>query len=244
MEAGKMYDRLKKASFIVDRLQDYLEKGTAVITPEGKIVLRFGYGGSVGLSKWYWFRYASDSTRKCGLYLHVFFQKFGLLPYRCEKCWKVIVRPKMFKEMVEIGDWIEKETDWHGKYGYDGRDYTFGRWGLYVYCDSLKEAEQKLNKLRRVFDLPEHWIQHACTEMNNAFGDSSLWKLSDKEIESQKKLEERFVYEEADKRPVDLQVKALKEMMELAYADGDETVRDELSKRFPEIRKWCYGGKE
>jgi hypothetical protein len=249
----KLNKRLAMKLDVIEKCRDWLTTGAMEIAENGtpddfKIKMR----KTLDINNGYILvRKEKDPTRRCGLYHEIFFTKLGYLPYRCLDCWKNVIRPKTLKEMDELATKLYEvhdngilNRDW--KYGHDTREYTFGRYGMYVYNNSLEEAEET-KKLLLELDFPEDrmWVQRGCSEMNNKFGRSDEWHLPDEEIERQKWLESKFEFNLDDPDQVEIaREDVMSRVIRWAYCTGDETweeyvEEDELGEKlYPNIIKY------
>ncbi len=240
-----------------DVIERMIEEGVVDISDDGRLKPRLKLGRRI----WYFMNYRHAKKMGCELWMNIMFKVFKVLPYRCLSCWKVILRPRYLRQMLEIADWIEENTDWYGKFGYDTREHTFGRYGIYLYNNSLDDAREKYEELRDVVDeifmsrtlewlneglpvVPMHvsednmWIQRGCTEMNMEFGDSAKWDelLSGEDLEMQKKIAGLFDISDVREYRDELNYVALRFIIKQAYADGDPTAKYMLD--YPKVRKW------
>jgi len=139
----------------------------------------------------------------CGL-MHMM---FGYLfenksvPIFCQDCYKVVVGPETLEQVKKISYWQHSEcapNGWACKTGAERRPYTFRRWGAYFYCRGLEEGRERYKAVREWVDenLGEDikvYLKRACTEFEQALGDSDKWENTELQEEIEKEFFEEII---------------------------------------------------
>ena len=110
------------------------------------------------------------------------------VPRRCQRCWKVVIRPRTLKELFALEDLLVK-LDLPSKCGIERRSYSpcsKNRYGGYIYNMSPQEGTDRLKVIRElVHNDPglgegvDVYLKRGCTEMEMAMGRSDEWKVTD-----------------------------------------------------------------
>ena len=112
------------------------------------------------------------------------------IPRRCQKCWKIVVRPNNLKQLFAL-EQLLMQLPWPSKCGIERRSYAPclpNRYGGYIYNESMEEGLDRLDILRKHVDgftdlgpdVDMH-LKRACTEMEMTFPDSTTWSVSDEQ---------------------------------------------------------------
>lgn len=129
-----------------------------------------------------WDHVNPDPKRKICSRLQKIFRAYKIVPPFCQDCWKVCVKPRTFRELINLRelqyDLAKKDPNIWSKCGIEiGRYYVTGIYGGYFYTDSKTEG---LNRYRQVRKFLNHKIpvilKRYCTEMEATLGDSSTYK--------------------------------------------------------------------
>ena len=133
---------------------------------------------------WIYIRY---SDKNCTLYRTFIFgyisnrlpEKKQFIPTECQKCYKVVVRPETYKELLQLKE-IMEEMDFPSKCGTEKRAEVDALYGGYFYCNGLKEGRKRLEQVK--FALlntnMEAFLKRGCTEYEAKFGPSNKWKVT------------------------------------------------------------------
>jgi hypothetical protein len=128
--------------------------------------------------------------KRCGLDHQVTFNAFGIIPPRCMECWKTVVTPKSFDELLTWKKVQEEEMDLPAKCGIELRDYTAKHYGAYHYANSFEEGREQYEVVKELAkkylsdETAEGVIlKRACTEFEMIKGPSSNWFLTDEDEE-------------------------------------------------------------
>lgn len=178
-----------------------------------------------------WIHQRNGATKRCGFDHQICFNFFGIIPPRCLECWKVVVNPRTFIELVALRD-LQKELDVNSKCGIEMRDYTSKLYGGYFYTDSFDEGRERYKQIRETVndcispDVPVI-LKRGCTEFEMLKGPSHHWHMTPKEEETLLILE-NYVEIQNSNTPQCAECKNyvfLKWMM-WAHASGDMTYTD------------------
>lgn len=142
-----------------------------------------------------WLFIRQDPKMLCRIY-QLCADKAGFVHSRCERCWKVVARPKTVYALFQSYELMEK-LGFHGKCGIEERSYvqaTGQLYGCYWYCTSPEMGKEVADAARAEFDkvLPntEIYLKRSCTEMELKYGPWGHYRrpewasLMEEEIES------------------------------------------------------------
>lgn len=176
-----------------------------------------------------WIFASQDDSRKCNLWHGAFFNKLGLLPSPCLRCWKVVIRPQTLEDLFELHE-IQKDLEWPGKCGIEVRQTVCGLYGGYFYADSLEQGQRVYEIVRREVDQrlackPTVILKRGCTEFEAHFGDSRKWeeKITARQVALEKKLDCFIESQERIEQPEIVKKSIYKRWIEWAYQSGDMT---------------------
>lgn len=133
--------------------------------------------------------HASNSINKhCGLDHQVLFNLFNIIHPRCMNCWKTVVTPKSFDELMTWKKVQENEIEFACKCGIELRDYTPKHYGAYHYGNSLEDGRFQYEQVVQLAKkhLSEETVagillKRGCTEYEMIKGPSSHWHVTDRE---------------------------------------------------------------
>lgn len=176
---------------IQELMHDAYTKGK-IARAQGKYVILTG--GSCNTP---WCYTPTPLDDKCAIWSRVFdlpgMEPRQFVPRHCMECWKVVIRPRNFKELMQL-ERIERELGLESKCGIEVRPSVSANYGGYFYNHSIAEGlsckRLLTNKLHReIFnDVPGDqmskyvFLKRACTEYERDLGDSSLWQVMDKQL--------------------------------------------------------------
>jgi len=127
------------------------------------------------------------SGMNCNFWHHILFKFFRFIPQHCRMmCWKVVCRPRNFKELIRIHNlqwalpyFYDLSSPIPGKAGLDLRESSVEPYAAFWYCKSLEEALEVKSIVKDA--LKKHWQDYpkvrgkdildtliakkACTEM-------------------------------------------------------------------------------
>ena len=134
-----------------------------------------------------WVHVKPCPQKNCNMDHQIIFNTWGIVPPKCQECWKVVVNPKTFKQLMEL-EALEIELDRPSKCGIELRDYTPKHYGGYFYNNSLDEGRECYGVVRSAVDEAltdgkdvQVILKRACTEFEVVKGPSPFWCLSPEE---------------------------------------------------------------
>lgn len=128
-----------------------------------------------------WVDVCYDPNRRCDLWLDVIFRYYRIVPRGCRSCWKVTVRPKTLKQLMDVSE-IQHKRNINAKSGIEKRDYTGNKGGYAAFWYAPLDGGLKGG--RELYDLVkkdlkdtglEPSLKRGCTEMEMAYNPSSKW---------------------------------------------------------------------
>lgn len=163
------------------------EKGYIFDQADGRWRVPGTYKSIMSVTPWC---HAKGTPQKhCGLDHDILFNHFHIIPPRCLQCWKVVVTPRTFDELLKL-EQLEKELDVPCKCGIELRDYTPKHYGGYFYNNSLDEGRECLDVVQNAVKerLSEETadsviLKRGCTEYEMIKGPSPYWHITDEEEE-------------------------------------------------------------
>jgi hypothetical protein len=178
---------------------------------------------------------------QCQIWHHILFERLGVFPPQCLDCYKVVVKPRNFKETIMLLELQTMYSERFCKVGFEERMYTFGSWGGYFYCRGLEEGQEVYEEVRKMvseFISPDVdvYLKRGCTEFEMKFGPSDKWEVPPESIIWQD-LVDRFVdHPKFQGQPGLLRQAVLVRWATEAYKMGDKTVL-EFNMQDPEAIK-------
>ncbi|KKM14979.1 hypothetical protein LCGC14_1700660 [marine sediment metagenome] len=117
-------------------------------------------------------------------------KKKRFIPQECMGCYKVVVRPETYKELLLLKD-VLYDMNLPGKVGIEVRAEVDALYGGYWYCDGIEEGFDRLGQIRFALSgtKMEAFLKRACTEYEREFGPSDKWKI----VPGQKAIEDKVV---------------------------------------------------
>jgi hypothetical protein len=134
-----------------------------------------------------WVHVKHLQTKHCGLDHNILFNMFGIIPPRCQECWKVTVTPNSFDELLKLEE-VERELGHPSKCGMELRDYTPKFYGGYFYNNSFDEGRDCYKMVRdavheKISPDVSVILKRGCTEFEMIKGPSNYWHTTrDEEI--------------------------------------------------------------
>jgi hypothetical protein len=129
-----------------------------------------------------WIHQKSSIYKRCGFDHNICFNYFGIIPPRCLECWKVVVNPRNFSEIVKLRA-LQQDFDVPSKCGIEMRDYTNKLYGGYFYTNSFDEGRDMYKLVREGVndmispDVPVI-LKRGCTEFEMIAGPSPGWHMT------------------------------------------------------------------
>jgi len=134
-----------------------------------------------------WIHAMGSPVKRCIFDHHVMFDMFNIIPPRCQECWKTVVTPNTFKQLLEVED-IQAQMKIPCKCGIELRDYAPKHYGAYFYSNSFDEGRELYGKVKKVIednvsdgkDLSVI-LKRGCTEFEMVKGPSPFWHMTPQE---------------------------------------------------------------
>jgi hypothetical protein len=131
-----------------------------------------------------WCHSKSTPQKHCSLDHNIIFNNWGIIHPRCLECWKVVVAPRNFHELMMLED-LQTKMDFDSKCGIEIRDYTPRHYGGYFYNCSLDEGREKYKIVKDAvseYISPECGattiLKRGCTEFEMVNGPSLYWNIN------------------------------------------------------------------
>lgn len=157
-----------------------------------------------------WVHCRGAASKRCQLDHNILFNIYGIIPKRCLECWKVVVTPKSFKELLQL-EWLEKKLDVPSKCGIEMRDYTPKFYGGYFYNDSIEEGRECYDKVKDAVreNISEETaegviLKRGCTEYEMIKGPSPFWHLTKEQEDFCRDITHFIKYEHSNHNQPDL----------------------------------------
>jgi hypothetical protein len=220
-----LYMELTKKD-VISRMRHLVDSGAYWLRDDGKLdrQKRLRPAGP-----WIFVKHAAN--RRCYLWHQVYFDVFGIIPSYCMECWKVVIRPKTVRQLLDLYHTL-RELDIPSKCGIEQRMTVFGHYGGYCYNDSKEQGLECLDKVRQAVaenvgvDVPV-FLKRACTEFELARGPSDEWKMSREDLDVQSLLDDVIVQDVVmHTQPEHLRAHIMREWLHFAYANADESVKE------------------
>lgn len=160
-----------------DKLEPQIKGGFYALGTEGKLVEAQPHAVAWDTP---WIHVRQSTTKHCAVWHRLLLRQVGVFPLPCLECWKVVVRPRTVKELLQLLELQEHHTDCPCKCGMEQRKYTHANYGGYFYNDSIKEGQERYAEIRSKVDqlinpgIPVI-LKRGCTEIELAYGPSSEW---------------------------------------------------------------------
>ena len=166
---------------VIDKIRPLLNKKELIIDFDGRIrmplpAMQYLSADKIRPFPWVYHFNGKQTGRHCSYWIEIVWKAFGVLPAFCRhRCYKVVCRPRNFREMME---WHEKmkTCGMPGKLGPEHRPQVPHPWGSYFYCNGEKQAKEYFAKVKDMaFDGMSVIYKRACTEMELAYGPPHTW---------------------------------------------------------------------
>lgn len=176
-----------------------------------------------------WIHTVKCKGRTCMLWQDVLLDLFNMVATQCMNCFKIVVVPRTFKELILLHD-LQIELGFEAKCGVESRTYTHRLYGGYFYTNSLDVGRIRYQTVREAVNdvispnVPIT-LKRACTEMEILRGPSDKWVRTPLEDYWEKMVLEHvdIGYQDAP-QPDYVKQHIMKMWMEKAWANGDKTV--------------------
>lgn len=159
---------------------------------------------------------------------------FGFIPQRCLECYKVVVMPRSFHELMlllELEENVSRENSkvWC-KCGIEQRDFVPRNYGGYFYCKGLEVGKSRYKTVRKLIDEnispgTNVILKRYCTEFELMFGPSDRYQQPEGAKETEKRYwDNADVAASALKQPPWVRDNVIQNWMMFAWGRGDKTV--------------------
>lgn len=142
-----------------------------------------------------WCHAKQSPDKFCGFDHQIMFNIWGMIPPRCLECWKVVVAPGSFKELMQL-EQLEKQMNVPSKCGIELREYTSRPYGGYFYTNNFDKGRQRCFEVKEAIadlispEMAEKTIlKRGCTEFEMAKGPSPFWNISKEDLEFHSRIE-------------------------------------------------------
>lgn len=141
--------------------------------------------GTVGLThNTPWCHVRSSFDKHCSLDHNVIYGNWRIIHPRCLECWKTVVAPRTFHELMLLEE-LENKLQFDSKCGIELRDYTPRHYGGYFYSSSLDAGRARYKEVKDAvseFISPEVGasviLKRGCTEYEMGTGPSLYWNIT------------------------------------------------------------------
>lgn len=167
----------------------------------------------------------------CVLHRNLFFALGGkaFVPTYCMECWKVVVKPRTVVQLFQLYD-LMKELNYHGKCGFEDREWVCGNYGGYFYLRSKAEGLARREEVsaavkKEIGDIPVY-LKRFCTEFEHKLcpGKTSTYTQPAYAKEFEKEYYASYaVPEENREQPEFLKRYIMLQWIAKAWARGDKT---------------------
>jgi hypothetical protein len=136
-----------------------------------------------------WCHQKGTPQKHCSFDHDIMFNSFRIITPKCMQCWKVVVTPRTFDELIKLKE-MEAYMDVPSKCGIEMRDYTPKFYGGYFYNNSLDEGRACLEDVQK--NVKEFIgqevadgviLKRGCTEYEMIKGPSPYWHMTQEEEE-------------------------------------------------------------
>ena len=116
----------------------------------------------------------------CGVILKELPQEERFVPSYCANCYKVVIRPETFSELLE-SEALLKSLNYLSKCGIELRPFVKGLYGVYFYTWGLEKGLERLKEIQE--HLPSAILKRSCTEFEMNHGPSDKWEVAPYQLE-------------------------------------------------------------
>jgi len=178
-----------------------------------------------------WIHVRQDAAKNCAAWHQVWFNYYKIIPSGCQRCWKIVIRPKTLTELFLLYE-ILTDLNLHSKCGIEKRYSVGALYGGYVYNNSKEEGLENKILLEKVIHKKigkhvEIFLKRACTEFEHKFPDSTTWTVTDEQKVLESRLENLFVNRgTAIQQSDEIKHHVMANWIKFAFAQGDPTAKD------------------
>lgn len=153
----------------------------------------------------------------------------SFIPLRCLNCWKVVVRPQTFKQLMQLLK-IQLELKRPSKCGIERRESVNGLYGGYFYNHTFEEGMECLQIVKEMVNQDigdiDVFLKRGCTEfeINSIHGDPETWQPFKGQEEIEAYIRQQLGVEFWTKNQTDfIKKQVMGKWIRWAYAAGDNT---------------------
>jgi len=185
-----------------------------------------------------WVHVKGTPFKNCGLDHHITFMNYNIIHPRCLSCWKTVVTPNSFKQLMELHA-IQEGLQTSGttipcKCGIELRDYTPKHYGGYFYDNSLEEGRMKYEMVRKAVDdnmsdadKVSVILKRGCTEFEMLKGPSHMWHNTKNEEQMLELIDSFIDYRRGNSGQSEIVQRHVKlKWMLWAHMQGDMTYKE------------------
>lgn len=235
---GNVYGAMNHKGFLLELLEEDMASLLAPLSDQGwkwdAAIERLVIPGNSNFLNFNtpWCHAKGTPHKHCSLDHMVLFNIYGIIPPRCQHCWKVVVAPNTVKQLFDL-EQLELRKDVPSKCGIELRDYTPRHYGGYFYNHSLEEGREKYELVREAMDKEieggkdiDVILKRGCTEFELVKGPSPFW-CTTKEEERLIDIIDSYVEMPQGNKP---QSELIKQNVRIkwlywAFANGDKTYK-------------------
>lgn len=172
----------------------------------------------------------------CNIY-QMIVNSCGFIPSNCLNCWKIVVKPHTFYELMKLREFMQEYTEGHiykkrfCKCGIEERAYTPVNYGGYFYNRSKEEGLMRWRAVREGMDKINPHIpvilKRYCTEFELQLGPSDKYEWPDGTAQLEAAIFKAVDLKSQGKnrlQPDYLVAHNIRKWMEFAWSIGDMTV--------------------
>jgi hypothetical protein len=216
---------------IIEKMGSLVANGTYSVDPASGMLK----SNMVTATETPWVHVKHAVGKRCTMDHHLLFQCFRIIPKRCMSCWKVVVAPRTFAELMGLLQ-LQYELQVPAKCGIEVRPYTPRLYGGYFYTNSVEEGRDRHRQVREAVDKhisPDVKVilKRGCTEFEMStrpgHGASPFWRYDDYSERIESIVEDRVMVPNnvIASQPDYLVAHVQRRWVQWAYAAGDETYK-------------------
>jgi len=157
-------------------------------------------------------------------------EKDRFVPSECQKCYKVVVKPKTVKQLFVLVE-LEKALGLPSKAGIEIRQTVPRLYGGYFYNIGLDQGKECYKTVRETVDAfpglgpdVDVILKRACTEYEHELGPSDKWEITQQQIVIEKFINRYFGRDDHHRIQPDHAITYVhRTWIEWAYQNGDDT---------------------
>ena len=180
-----------------------------------------------------WIYVNPDTKRYCMIYRQIE-TGFGFIPTRCLNCWKVVVVPRSFHELMQLYELMKRmsgdEPNCFCKCGVESRNEVNRHYGGYFYCPSRGTGVRRYKIVRAEVDKhlsPDVTVllKRYCTEFEYRYGPSDKYKQPEGAVSIENEVYRNLKFQtECYSQPEWVKRHVIQNWMFFAWGRGDKTV--------------------